>query len=536
MQEFGIRELYYQVFTHLRGMWRHRWQMVVVAWFVCVGGWGAVFMMKDHYIARAQVVIEDPQQDLRQHLRDMMKVGFDVTSEARRILNNLRRPETLSRVVQETDLSLSVHDQHDLEEVISKLQSQLVVAPVGGNRSLYTISHRHTRPEITQQVVSALLKILMENSVEGVRNSHLEKARVFFEEKVTEYKNKMAMADLALQDFKRQHPTVRPGEQGDYYSRLSQMQTKAENTRIKLRELEQQRQALAKQLDELLRDNAPEPIAAESNSSDLDAVTAQRIAGLEAKAAQLLAQHYMLGSEKRYLYNEEHPDIIALRGQVETLRQQALENKQRMREMARHPSGGEMDLNSNPAVLELKRELSRLEAQVSSTVALYREYTEKVDSMRASEGTIPGLEAEFMRLKKARDDMQLRLNELMSKQGETQFTGDVAEDLSKKVRILIKSAPRLPVKPAGPNRPLFLSVVLGGGVLAGIAMGLFLSVMRPVFDSPSALKKELGLPVLGTVSMVQESGGKAFFTSPLAFILAFIVLLGLYGGAMSMTP
>ncbi|MBF0212915.1 MAG: hypothetical protein HQM00_05025, partial [Magnetococcales bacterium] len=58
-QDFGFRDIYFQLILHARGMWRHRWHLVGLAWFVCLSGWSSVAVMQDQYLASATVKIED---------------------------------------------------------------------------------------------------------------------------------------------------------------------------------------------------------------------------------------------------------------------------------------------------------------------------------------------------------------------------------------------------------------------------------------------------------------------------------------------
>ena len=42
-----LQELIVQILNYLRGMWRYRWQLVIVAWLVAIPGWAAVYKMPD---------------------------------------------------------------------------------------------------------------------------------------------------------------------------------------------------------------------------------------------------------------------------------------------------------------------------------------------------------------------------------------------------------------------------------------------------------------------------------------------------------
>ena len=50
-----MRELYEQLLTYIKGVWRYRWFMMLVAWLVSIVGWGVVYQMPDTYEAKARV-------------------------------------------------------------------------------------------------------------------------------------------------------------------------------------------------------------------------------------------------------------------------------------------------------------------------------------------------------------------------------------------------------------------------------------------------------------------------------------------------
>ena len=43
-----MHELYLQLLTYIRGSWRYRWYMMLVAWLICVVGWGYIQELPDY--------------------------------------------------------------------------------------------------------------------------------------------------------------------------------------------------------------------------------------------------------------------------------------------------------------------------------------------------------------------------------------------------------------------------------------------------------------------------------------------------------
>ncbi|MEG3640526.1 hypothetical protein [Magnetococcus sp. PR-3] len=530
MQEFSLRNIQYQVFVQLHGMWRYRWHIVLVSWTVCILGWSGVYMMEDQYKAFTKVAIENPQGDLKEYLSGVAKMRFDVTSEAQGIIHNLRNLKNRERVVLSTKLREEVYDEKSLEETIAKLGQQLTITSRrGSTRSVYTLTHHHSNPAVTKQVIDGFLAILMEHSIEGVKNRRQEKAQRFLKEQVKKFEDKFARADLSWQEFKRSNPLIRPDAGQGYYSRLADYKQRAEDERLKLSALSKERVALAEQLAQRQRITKPimqaQPMP---QHIPLDEEIDRRLQQLDERILEMLDTHYMVGGEKRYLYDEGHPEIRSLRNQILDLQRRKEEAQARLKHLNEAPQMMESN-DQDPISQQIFVDLRKVEVDLASAQGRLQEYQSQLAQLRRQETTIPAKEAEFLRLKQNRDTALTKLNSILATQGEAEFSGDVAEGLSKRVRIKVLQDPRLPFEPEGPNRPLFLIVTLVAGLGAGISMSLFMSIMRPVYDSPSALKRELGLPVLGTVSMADETavaglGSRALFLLLMSLLLVVFAI------------
>ena len=76
--------------------------------------------------------------------------------------------------------------------------------------------------------------------------------------------------------------------------------------------------------------------------------------------------------------------------------------------------------------------------------------------------------------------------------------------------------------------------VLFAGLLVGAMLALLLYLINPVFDTPRTVMDVVGMPVLGTVSMVHGIKlDKKERYALAAYSVAVIGLLALYGGVMA---
>ncbi|MBF0427936.1 MAG: hypothetical protein HQL94_03370, partial [Magnetococcales bacterium] len=176
---------------------------------------------------------------------------------------------------------------------------------------------------------------------------------------------------------------------------------------------------------------------------------------------------------------------------------------------------------ANPVYRNLKMTASKQEVELTSLRAHLVELENLMKRLKSMESTLPAIENELQRLETRVTMTQEEMAAMLQQESKARERGELEEDLSRFVRFKVLERPQTPRHPVGPDRPLFSIVVLVGGLMAGLALALFLSVIRPVFDSPASLKRVLGLPVLGMVSMVDEGVGNRLSQSSLVFFLVF---------------
>ncbi|MBF0148152.1 MAG: hypothetical protein HQL84_18345 [Magnetococcales bacterium] len=507
-QESGLRDFYFQVILHLRGMWRHRWQMVFTAWFVCIAGWGAVAVMEDQYVARAQVQIDDPRENISQFL-DKDSIALDVTREAKRILNRLMERDNLLKVIRETDLAFRVSNDAEKEETLRELRAQLMVKQTANN--IYQISHRHADARLTQQVVEVLLSSLPLDNVKEYREDNARTAEEFLGRQVSDFEQKVIEAERQLREFKAKNMLVLPGKDGGYYERMHAMMQKVEEDEGTLKELEKREEEMLRQLADMSSNNS-------SPTADVD----NRIAELNTQLNELFDKYYMKNGVKMRLYTENHSEVMSLRKSIELLQQQKEDMTERLRQEAENPDRWELE--SNPIYRRLKTSISELEVEKASVQSRLLETKQKLSKLKEMENSLPSIENEMLRLQSYLDMAKKKMLTMLDKEDSARFTGDIAEGLSRYVHFKVLERPSVPDRPVGPDRLLFSSVVLAGGLSAGLALGLFLTVIRPVFDSPASLRKVLGLPVLGMVSMVDEGVSNRWKSSNSFFFFVLICI------------
>ena len=277
-----------------------------------------------------------------------------------------------------------------------------------------------------------------------------------------------------------------PSEGRGYYERLSAETATLERAKLELRETENRRDELRRQLSGeepsfgMVLQPSPPPRATVSLGE-------ARIQTLESKLDELLLR-----------YTDEHPDVVVVRKQIEELR--ALEKKRQEATQVKQPARTPT-LDANPVYQQFKIALGNAEANVAVLQVRVKEYESRVINLNKLVNTVPEVEAELARLNRDYAINKQNYESLITRR-ESAKISEEAEQSSDNLKFKIVDPPRVPLSPVAPNRPLLATAVLLAGIGAGVLFTLFLSQIKLVFDNYRTVLAETSVPVLGYVSMV----------------------------------
>jgi len=147
-------------------------------------------------------------------------------------------------------------------------------------------------------------------------------------------------------------------------------------------------------------------------------------------------------------------------------------------------------------VLDIENKLVGIKVRVSDLVA-------KVDALRSKIHLIPEIESQLTALNRGYNVTKQKYEELL-KRRETARLGEQADQSVDEIQFRVIDPPRAQEKPTGPPRALYYTLVLFAGLGIGIATAFVMSQLQTVIMSPYQLTQLTGLPVLGTVSNINE--------------------------------
>lgn len=526
-----MQEVIDQILSYVKAAWRYRWYAVGFSWLIALSGWIAIYVMPDRYEASARVYV-DTQSVLRPLLAGLAvqpNVEQMVTMMSRTLIS---RPN-LEKVIRMADLDVKLKTNEERDALINRLIKDLQVRSAG-RENLYTIVYASSNPQDAKRVVQSLLTIFVEGSL-GDKRKDNDTARRFLDEQLKAYSDKLIAAENAVTEFKRKNMGLMPRGQ-DYYGRLGEAQAAVSQAELELKEAENARDALKRQVageSDGLPNLLDAPVAAQKSAAAekggapaepelINPEIDSRILQLEQKLDAL-----------RLSYTDRHPDIVGIQRTIAQLKEQK-KTDPKTRKAAPASSPQSQSASAQSIIQQqLAVSLAASEASVASMRARVTEYRRRLEALKERANAQPQVEAEFMQLTRDYQVTQQNYEKLLARREQAQISGEM-ESSASVIDFRVVDPPQVPLAPNYPNRPLLMSAVLLAAIGAGIGLAFIMSQIRPTFNDERRLRELSGLPVFGTVLMAWTDAQKAKRRKGMiAFLLSFLSLLSAYGAIMA---
>ena len=508
----ALDEIIRQIVGHIRSAWRYRWHGLAASWFLCVVGWIMVLAMPNQYEASARVYV-DTETTLRP-LLEGLAVRTDVMNQVNLMTRALLSRPQLEQLARKTDLDLRAHSDAAMEQLLEVLERSIRIES-GGGENLFRIAFSDSDREMAQRVVDTMLASFVNDTL-GLNRSDARAAEEFLTEQIQEYETRLQEAEQRLADFKKANVGLMPDSRGDYFSRLQQSEAAMDETRYLLNQARVTRDELQKQLV------GEEPVFGLVSAPEmLTSAYSERIRQYEKTLDSLLVK-----------FTDKHPDVVAVREIIDDLKKQEQAELQEMME-SRMATGSSAaaSVKENPVYQSMRIAMSEAEVQVATLTTRLADQRRQVNELRRLVDKVPEVEANLAQLNRDYEVTRQSYQELLSRL-ESARLSDNAEQSRDSMKFRILDPPFAPLEPVSPNRPLMLSAVLVAGLGLGVVMALFLAHLKPVFTDTYDLEVTTNLPVIGSVSLFDESNQQLKRWSNFGLGASYALLIMVYVGSM----
>ncbi|QIB64727.1 XrtA system polysaccharide chain length determinant [Kineobactrum salinum] len=505
-----MQDAFAQVLSYALGVWRHRWLALGIAWVIALAGWAYVWQMPESYVASARVYV-DTNSVLRPLMRGLT-ITPDIDQRIRMMSRTLLSRPNLEKLARMTDLDLQATTEAQKDALIKRLENSISLLGNRGNASLYSISVKDRDRETARRIAQSLITVFIETSMSDKRQDS-SGAKTFLEQQLAESEARLIEAEARLANFKQRNVDVLPGEQGDYYSRLMNARSNLEQARLQLREVENRRLELQRQIA------GEEPVfIAGGSSAAVDSPIGERIQALTMQMDNLMSR-----------YTEKHPEVLRLRGLIAELEAEQEAEYSMMREASGSRFG---NLPNNPVYQGMRSMLAETEAQAAELRVRVAEYERRVEELGQKVNQIPEVEAELKQLDRDYNVIARQHQEMLERREAARLAGDV-ENTAGDVTFRVIDPPFVPRTPNEPNKLLLNAGVLVVALGAGGALALLLSLLYPMVTDARMLANTTGLPLLGTVAWNKSAEEKRSDVLRLAsFSICSVALLLAFAGVL----
>jgi polysaccharide chain length determinant protein (PEP-CTERM system associated) len=493
-----LQETIQLILDYVRGIWIRKRYLIISSWLICPIGFVFVANLPDVYESRAQVFV-DTRSMLAPLLRGI-SISNDPDLEVQMMVKTLLSRANVEIIARETDLDLTAKDEREYEQLITNLTADIKLRPLGRD-NVFTIAYAANDPLLARTVVQETLDLFVEGSL-GNNRRDTDTANRFLDEQIADYETRLSKAERDRADFRRQYADILP-LQGSFHNNLQSLREQLAQTRLSIREGEQQAESLKARLGGKRQATDNFSVRGEGAEPGITSRFDERIIALEENLDFL-----------KLRFTELHPDVVETTQLLESLK------AVREREIEAYLSqddGSEAPLNTLNQ--EITLEISKLEGTIASLRVREADFAEKIEDLQSKIDLVPQIEAEGLSRNRNYEIVKDKYEELLTRKESADLT-QRADASSDDLQFRIIQPPLVPPAPTGPIRAIFYTVVLIAGFGAGGGVAFLLSQITPVLVRGQQLSAMTNFPVLGSVTHLQVDSIKKRNNRRMAIFLA----------------
>jgi polysaccharide chain length determinant protein (PEP-CTERM system associated) len=364
-----------------------------------------------------------------------------------------------------------------LDSIIEGIKTRTRVQTSQDN--LITISYYDSDPRRAYDVTRQFAQLFISESLASKQRESRD-AFQFINSQVEAYRLKLTTAEEKLKNYREANADARPGSADATNSRISQLRTQVENTRMDLMEKRSQEASLMSQLS-----GESEVTAVQTT----EGVYRTQLADLQAQLDKLLMT-----------YTAEYPDVVRTRHQIQDLQAQLAQSEQRKQAAQRSGTPTAIESNSqfNPLYQQMKSQLSAIRSDIAANNARMNASQSMLDSELERSKRIAGSENATSELTRDYDVNRDVYQDLLKRRESARVSMDL-DAQHQGLTFLIQNPAVLPLTPSGLR---FFHFGAAGILLAlAVPFGLLFGVARydPRVRSAEQLERLTGITALATV-------------------------------------
>lgn len=378
--------------------------------------------------------------------------------------------------------------------------------------SAFTVQYGSRDPDTALKVSTWLTNAVLDTSRANLQG-RAKAAAQFYANQGEEYRKEIAAAEAKLAAFKAKNFGNLPELTDLNLNLMDRTQRDLDDVEQQERTLRQEKIFLAQQLEQARNAGMDEGMLAQlqaeyekklatydENHPDMIALRRQ-IDALKAGGsaidslslpAQLQAQKQIL-AQARQRYSEDHPDVKRIERQIKSLETRIAAGETN----AGNPVG-------SPAVIQLKTQINAIDTQLAGLDRRSNEVRVKLDQMQRRVEATPQTEREYKTLTRDLDLAHTKYDEINKSMMDAETTSAaIASGRSDELRLV--QPPSLPAKPAKPKRIAIAAIGLMLAILLSLTAVVVAESVDQTVRGSRDVRRVLDLSPLGVIPEITDA-------------------------------
>ena len=351
----------------------------------------------------------------------------------------------LTKVAENMDMNLTKGTT--TEEIIKKLQQNTTVKVK--DKNFFIISYTDKDPKVARDYVNTLVRLYIEENTSSKRGESYD-ATQFLSEQIDSFRTKLEKAEQQVNDYKRDQGGVIVVDEGKLFEDINLSRQKLYDLELQRNQLEARRQNARKTSDPLLG----------------------KITSLQKRLDEL-----------RVEYTEKYPEIVKIKNDIETAREQMKTRTGDFR-------------GADP------QEMGKLDTEIAAIKLSENSLRRYIATNQNLLKQLPSAKAGLEKLELEKSNQKNIYDQLFARHGQSEVSKQMeVQDKSTTFRIVDPAVQ--PDKPASPNRLKIMLMGIIGGIAAGFGILMLLDQMDSSVRDVDFVKG-LGLPLLAVVPRIHD--------------------------------
>jgi polysaccharide chain length determinant protein (PEP-CTERM system associated) len=445
------------------------------------------------------VILLVPQRVPTDYIRPT--ITQPIESRLRSIAEQVRSRSRLELLITELNLYGRERQAMPIESVVAIMRNHIEVSLA--RTDSFTLAFTYRDAQLAAQVTDRLAWMFIQENLRD-RESQAETTSSILETELEQARNRLITHEKKLEQYRRLHSGQLPTQAGSNLQQIQNTSQQIQALREGTNRLQDRRLDLQRQLSDA---QAPQPVAAPPPVAQPAGANALAPVGQTAAQKSESATRELESLRARGR-TPDHPDIVRLERQIRDLapqvRAEAEAAKNRDVDAPSTTPVTAAEINAQSRIRNLRAELTGLEKQIAHNEAEEERLRGLIASYQGRLDALPTRESELAELTRDYATLQASYQGLLVKREDSQLATNLEKRQAGEQFKVIDGA-RVMEEPVSPNRPM----LIGGGIVAGLALGLLLAAFFEFRDSTFRTEDEivlgLTLPVLALIPEIMTT-------------------------------